>query len=94
MHKKRIIITVTNNLVSDNRVAKIAHYLEDSCYEVFIVGRTWPGDKVPDGRAGRIFRYKMLFNKGALFYAFFNIKLFLFLIFHRDRKSTRLNSSH
>ena len=83
MRKKRIIITVTNNLVSDNRVAKVARYLEDSCYEVLIVGRTYPGDKVPEGRAGRIFRFRMLFNKGVLFFAFINIKLFFFLIFHR-----------
>lgn len=83
MSDQRIIITVINNLVSDNRVHKMAGYLENRGYEVWMVGRTWPGGQIPSGRPGRVFRFKMLFHKGVLFYLCMNIRLFLFLTTHR-----------
>lgn len=83
MSDHRIIITVVNNLVSDNRVHKMAGYLEKRGYEVWLAGRTWPGGEIPAGRPGRAFRFKLLFNKGVLFYLGINIRLFLFLLKHR-----------
>ena len=80
MAKERIIITVTNNLVSDNRVAKLAAYFELKGFEVLLVGRKWPGGKIPTGRAGRVIRFNLLFNKGPLFYLSINIRILLFLL--------------
>lgn len=85
MAKERIIIAVTNNLVSDNRVAKMAGYLEQRGFDVWLVGRTWPGGKIPYGRPGKVFRFSLLFNKGPLFYVSINFRIFLFLLFHRSK---------
>lgn len=80
MEGKRIIITVSNNLVTDNRVAKISGYLEAIGWKPVLLGRRWPGGKIPEGRAGKIKRFNLLFNKGPLFYLELNIRLFFYLL--------------
>ncbi len=86
MERKRIIIATTNNLVSDNRVAKLALTLEKQNFEVWLIGRQWPGGDIPKNRSGRIFRFRLCFNKGPLFYIGMNIRIFLFLIKHRAHR--------
>ncbi|GAO30523.1 glycosyltransferase [Geofilum rubicundum] len=80
MKRKRIIITVSNNLVTDNRVTKLSGYLEDLGWKVLLLGRQWPGGDIPAGRPGVIRRFKLLFNKGPLFYAALNFRLFIYLL--------------
>jgi glycosyltransferase involved in cell wall biosynthesis len=82
----RIIITVTNNLVTDHRVSKMAGYLEKRGYEVYLVGRRCPGGDIPAGRPGKAFRFRLLFNKGPLFYLTMNVRLLSFLLLHRCDK--------
>ncbi len=83
MARKRIIIAVTNNLVTDYRVAKLAGYLESIGFEVWLVGRRWPDGTIPSGRPGKLFRFRLLFNKGPFFYLSINIRIFIFLLFHK-----------
>lgn len=86
MERKRIIIATTNNLVSDKRVAKLALTLEKQNFEVWLIGRQWPGGDIPKNRPGRIFRFRLWFNNGPLFYISMNIRIFLFLIKHRAHR--------
>ena len=79
--KKRIIVSVTNDLVSDNRVHKVCTSLVKMGFEVLLVGRKLPKSLPLEERACPTKRFRLLFIKGPLFYACFNFRLFLFLLF-------------
>lgn len=81
--KKRAIIIVTNDLVTDQRVNKVAATLQKNKFEILLVGRyiklksTYGNDRFPTKR------FRLFFSKGMLFYAEFNLRLFFFLLFVR-----------
>ena len=79
--KKRIIVSVTNDLVSDNRVHKVCTSLVKMGFKVLLVGRKLPKSLPLKERACQTKRFRLLFIKGPLFYACFNFRLFLFLLF-------------
>ncbi|OFX46646.1 MAG: hypothetical protein A2X13_00440 [Bacteroidetes bacterium GWC2_33_15] len=80
---KQIYLAVTNDLVTDNRVHKIASTLLKSGCKVTLIGRI-KSDKTPlTNRQYSTIRFRMIFKKGFLFYKTFNIRLFFFLLFHR-----------
>lgn len=79
---KRIIVSVTNDLSTDQRVAKICKTLHDYNFEVLLVGRVLK-NSLPINRPYQTKRFRLLFNQGFLFYAEFNIRLFVFLLFSR-----------
>lgn len=80
--QKHIIVSVTNDLVADQRVHKICTYLLENNYRVLLVGRLLPGS-LPVSRSYDTKRLRLLFKKGPLFYAFFNLRLFFFLLFRK-----------
>lgn len=77
---KRIIISVTNDLVTDQRVGKTCELLSEIGYDVLLVGRKLK-KSLPIQRNYRTKRFRLLFNKGVLFYTEYNIRLFIFLLF-------------
>lgn len=79
---KIIYISVINDLSSDQRVHKVCTSLHEEGYEVHLVGRQLK-DSVPLKRDYATHRMHLYFTSGALFYAFYNIRLFLFLIFRK-----------
>ena len=82
LQKKKIIISVTNDLSTDQRVKKVCGTLNSMNYEILLIGRKRP-TSLKLKRPYRTKRMKLIFNKGALFYAEFNIRLFILLVFSK-----------
>jgi len=78
--KKRAIISVINDLVTDQRIDKTASVLVDLGFEVLMVGRRkTDSPRMPD-RAYETLRMRLLWEKGPVFYAEYNIRLFFLLL--------------
>lgn len=78
---EKIICTVTNDLTYDQRMQRICTSLQKNNYDVELVGRILPDSKEIIQQTFQQKRLKCFFNKGFLFYAEFNIRLFFFLLF-------------
>lgn len=78
---KRVIITVISDLVTDQRVHKVSLTLYEAGYDVLLIGarRRQSLDLLPRPYTAR--RIRMLFQKKVFFYAEFNLRLFLLLLF-------------
>ncbi|MGM0480187.1 MAG: glycosyltransferase [Bacteroidota bacterium] len=83
MKSPRIIVSVTNDLYTDQRVDKVCSWLHENGYRVLLVGRKLKHSKSLANRPYATHRMRLLFTKGPLFYAFFNLRLLLFLLFRK-----------
>lgn len=81
--KKRIIVSVTNDIYTDQRVRKVCEFLIGQNYDVTLVGRKLKHSKDLPQTAYKTVRFPLWFTKGALFYANYNLRLFFFLLFHK-----------
>lgn len=81
--QKRIIVSVTSDLVSDNRVHKVCTTLVNMGFDVLLAGRQLPQSLPMAPRAYPTRRFRLPFTKGPLFYAGYNFRLFCFLLFSR-----------
>jgi len=79
----RIILSVTNDLVTDQRVNKVALTLAKIGYDVTIVGRKLKNSLDINNRSYKTKRFKLLFNKKWMFYAEYNLRLFFYLLFKK-----------
>lgn len=70
-----------NDLATDQRVHRVAKLLAAEGVEVICIGRSLPESLEPEELPFRIHRFKLLFNKGPLFYANYNLRLWLKLMF-------------
>ena len=79
---QRAIVSVTNDLATDNRVHRTCTVLVELGYEVLLVGRKLPGS-LPLDRPYATKRMRLLFNAGPLFYAEYDLRLFFLLLFSK-----------
>ncbi len=80
---KRIIISATSDLVTDQRVHKVAQSCVLVRYDVIVIGREKKDSLKIDDRNYKVKRFKLWFEKGPLFYASYNLRLLLFLLFNK-----------
>ena len=79
---KRVVISVTNDLITDQRVQKVSETLSENGFEILLIGRKLPNSLKVD-LPFKTYRFKLLFHTGFLFYAEFNIRLFFKLLFKK-----------
>ena len=79
----QICLAVTNDIVSDQRVNRIARSLTQLGVEITVVGRKRRNSLRLAKSDVRFHRFSLIFNKGPLFYACYNIRLFFYLLFHK-----------
>jgi len=80
---KTIIFTVTNDLTYDQRMIRICNSLATHGFRVLLVGRKLAGSLPPAHTAFQQKRLSCFFTKGFLFYAEYNLRLFMFLLFQK-----------
>ncbi len=78
--KKKIIISVSSDLATDQRVQKVAKTCHENNFDVLLVGRKL-NNSFPVNFPYNYKRLNLIFNSGFLFYAELNIRLFFLLLF-------------
>ena len=81
---KHVTVSVINDLSSDNRVKKTCQELVAMGFKVTLVGRILASSNPITNWSFETKRMKLLFKKGILFYAFFNTRLFFYLLFSKS----------
>ena len=76
-------MSVTNDVVTDQRVNKVARTLRSIGAEITVIGRKRRNSIPfkPDKFNVKLFR--LIINKGPLFYAVYNLRAFFYLVSHR-----------
>jgi len=74
---------VINDLATDQRVHRVAKLLAAEGAEVICTGRSLPGSPEPEALPFQIERFRMFFQRGPLFYAFYNWRLWWKLLVAR-----------
>ena len=82
-YKKRLLFTVTNDLVFDQRMTRICTSLQNNGYEVLLIGRRLRNSLPLLQHAFQQRRLFCFFEKGKLFYVEYNLRLFVFLLFQQ-----------
>lgn len=78
----KVIISVTNDLSTDQRVDKVCQTLTGMGFSVTLAGRLLPDSPVLE-RPYETHRMYLFFRRGPLFYAEYNLRLFLYLLMNR-----------
>ena len=81
--RKKVIISVVSDLVTDQRVNRAALTLQSKGMEVILVGRSLKKSLPVDKRPYKTVRLKCWFEKGPLFYAVYNLRLLFYLLFNK-----------
>ncbi len=83
MSKKRLIVSATNDLATDQRLKRHCSTLHNEGYDIVLTGRILPDSLPLNDRPYKTRRVRHWFNSGVMFYAEYNIRLFVFLLFTR-----------
>ncbi|QEC71787.1 glycosyltransferase family 4 protein [Arachidicoccus ginsenosidivorans] len=80
---KKIIFSVTNDLVYDQRMQKICTSLATNGFDVMLVGFHKKNSKSLGQKKFKQHRLGLFSRKGPLFFIETNIRLFFYLVFHK-----------
>jgi glycosyltransferase involved in cell wall biosynthesis len=83
MLNQKVIVSVSSDLVTDNRVHRTCSVLHDLGIDVLLIGRKKKSSPALNQRNYRTKRLHLIFEKGPLFYAELNLRLFFILLFQR-----------
>jgi len=81
--RKKIIVSVISDLVTDQRVQKECNTLHHMGYEVLLIGRKSKRNFLLNELPYKAIRFPNPFRRGPLMYFVFNTQLFLYLFFKR-----------
>ena len=81
----KIILTVFNDLTTDQRMIRICTSLSGAGYQVLLVGRKEAHSLPLQSRSYQQERLSCFFRKGKALYIEFNLRLFFYLLFRRPR---------
>jgi glycosyltransferase involved in cell wall biosynthesis len=84
-NKKKVIMSVISDLVTDQRVHKVCMFLHAKNQDVLLVGRSFKDSKMVEPRPYRTRRLNCTFRKGPIQYFEFNLRLFFFLLFSESK---------
>lgn len=79
---KKVILSVTNDLSTDQRMHRICTSLHNHGFEVCLIGRK-RRNSIKINRIYQTKRINLFFTKGFFFYAEYNIRLFFILVFSK-----------
>lgn len=79
---KKVVVSVTNDLSTDQRVQRSISILRELGFAITFVGRKLP-QSLPFEPGYETVRFKLWFNKGFLFYANYNLRLFWYLLWRK-----------
>lgn len=83
MRQKRVYMTVSSDLATDNRVHRSCTVLEALDFQVFLIGRHKKNSPGMPDRSYSVRRINLHFEKGPLFYMSLNLHLFFILLFNK-----------
>ena len=81
--KKKIIVSVISDVVTDQRVQKECNTLHMLGYEVLVLGRKSANSFLLKELPYKVIRFKNLFRRDPLMYLVFNTQLFFYLLFSK-----------
>lgn len=80
--KGSVLVAVTNDISTDQRIRKVSEYLTKKDFQVINYGRVL-NDTFPINTNYKIIRKKHFFNQHVLFYAEYNIRLLFYILFNK-----------
>jgi glycosyltransferase involved in cell wall biosynthesis len=81
---QRVIVSVINDLSTDQRVHKTCHSLHKNGFEVLLIGRKQKKSLPLSKRVYKTQRMQLIFEKGPLFYMEYQMRLLLLLLFTKS----------
>jgi glycosyltransferase involved in cell wall biosynthesis len=81
LKKQKVIVSVISDLVTDQRVHKVCNSLTGFGYDVYVVGAKRKNSLPVPKRSYETSRISLIFQKGFLMYAEWNLRLFIRMFF-------------
>ncbi|MEP6627651.1 MAG: glycosyltransferase [Ginsengibacter sp.] len=81
--RKKLIVSVISDLVTDQRVQKECNSLHKMGYDVLLIGRKSARNFLLKELKYKTIRFRNPFKRGPLMYLVFNVQLFLYLLFQK-----------